>query len=350
MDLLPLIGRAINESASDIHLRDGAPPRLRINGELYDVKNMLPSEQELKAFFYQYLTSSQIEKFEQDNDIDFAFNAADDCRLRGNLFRQQERFCAVLRLIPKRIPSLEELELPESCVRLCELTKGLILVTGPTGSGKSTTLATMINFINSRRRCHILTVEDPVEYVYQPNLATITQREVSHDTKDFQTALRHAFRQDPDVVLVGEMRDYETMSTAISLAETGHLTFSTLHTGEASQTINRIIDTFPARQQTQVRMQLSISLAGIISQQLLREEEKNQRVAAREVLICTRAVRNLIREGKIPQIYSAMQTGSDEGMITMLSSLGELYRNGRISYEAALAASFDKKEFITKYG
>jgi twitching motility protein PilT len=350
MALLPLIGRAISENASDIHLRDGSPPRLRINGELYDVKNLLPTEQELKDFFYPFLSAKQIEQFERSNDIDFAFNADEHCRLRGNLFRQQERFCASLRLIPSAIPSIEEIELPEPCVRLCALNKGLILVTGPTGSGKSTTLAVMINHINSRRRCHILTVEDPIEYIYQPGLATITQREVGRDTNDFQSALRHAFRQDPDVVLVGEMRDYETMSTAISLAETGHLTLSTLHTGEASQTINRIIDTFPARQQTQVRMQLSISLAGIVSQQLLKEEEKNRRVAAREVLVCTRAVRNLIREGKIPQIYSAMQTGADDGMITMLNSLGELYRAGRISYEAALAASFDKKEFITKYG
>ncbi|MBN1517488.1 type IV pilus twitching motility protein PilT [Candidatus Sumerlaeota bacterium] len=350
MDLTPLIERAMMESASDIHLREGYAPRLRIDGELYDVKNLKPTKEDLRKFIYPMLGEFQIKHFEENLELDFAYGLGQYGRLRGNLFQEQNRFCAVLRLLPNIIPSLQDIGMPKSCVKFCDLQKGLVLVTGPTGSGKSTTLAAMINEINKHRRCHIQTVEDPIEFVYAQQMATITQREVGRDTKDFAAALRHSVRQDPDVVLIGEMRDQETMKVTITLAETGHLALSTLHTGEASQTINRIIDNFDPHQQNQVRFQLSMTLEGIISQLLIRTQNGRGRIAAREVLVCTRAVKNLIREGKIPQIYSAMQTGQDEGMITMINSLGDLFQKGIISYEDALHAAFDKKEFVAKYG
>lgn len=350
MSILDLVRRAVDENASDLHLRSGQRPRLRVDGELYIVEDASPTDEEIRQFLYDMLSKEQIARFERTRELDFAYRIPDLCRMRVNLYIQRGQFCASLRIIPNRIPTMEEIYLPPACYEFVKLNKGLVLVTGPTGSGKSTTLAAMLDYINSTRRCHILTIEDPIEYEYTDKVATVSQREVNMDTGSFAAALRHAFRQDPDVVMIGEMRDLETMQAAITLAETGHLTFSTLHTGEASQTIHRIIDSFPPHQQTQVRMQLAMSLEGIISQVLLPLKGQKGRIAAREVLVCTRGVKNLIREGKIPQIATAMQTGTEEGMITMDAALVDYYQKGLISYETAYGAAFDKKAFAERAG
>ena len=350
MNIPELVRWAVEQNASDVHLRSGHKPRVRIDGELLVAEHLQPTPEEMQTFLYDMLTKVQITKFEETRELDFSHAVPDLCRMRVNLFVQRGQFCASLRLIPNHIPTMEEIYLPPACYEFVKLNKGLVLVTGPTGCGKSTTLAAMINHINNTRRGHILTIEDPIEYVFTEKKATVSQREVNMDTLSFLGALRHSFRQDPDVVMIGEMRDLETMQAAITLAETGHLAFSTLHTGEASQTVHRIIDSFPPHQQTQVRMQLAMSLEGILSQVLLPLANQKGRVAAREVLVCTRAVKNLIREGKIPQIASAMQTGTDAGMITMDSSLVDYYRKGLISRETALQAAFDKREFANRIG
>ncbi|MCX8035670.1 MAG: type IV pilus twitching motility protein PilT [Candidatus Sumerlaeia bacterium] len=350
MSVQKLVERAVEQNASDLHLRAGEVPRLRIDGELAAVEHAQVSETDMRDFLYAMLTKEQIEKFERTHELDYSFTVEDLCRLRINLFVQRGQFCASLRVIPNHIPSMEEIYLPPACYEFVKCHKGLVLVTGPTGSGKSTSLAAMLDHINATRHCHILTIEDPIEFVYTNKLATVSQREVSQDTGSFAAALRHSFRQDPDVVMIGEMRDLETMQAAITLAETGHLTFSTLHTGEASQTIHRIIDSFPPHQQTQVRMQLAMSLEGIISQTLVPLRGQKGRIAAREVLVCTRGVKNLIREGKIPQIASAMQTGAEEGMITMDAALTDYVQKGLITYDVALAASFDKRAFAERFG
>jgi twitching motility protein PilT len=348
--IVGLVRAAVGEGASDIHLRAGARPRLRIDGNLYPLEGAPISEQELSAFLQKFINPAQLARFEITSDLDVAADVEGIARVRCNLYMEQGRLSCALRLIAESVPSMEEIYLPSVCYSFTELSAGLILVTGPTGSGKSTTLAAMIDHINARRRCHILTLEDPIEYVFKEKLAQISQREVSRDTMDFSSALRHAFRQDPDVVMIGEMRDLETMQAAITLAETGHLTFSTLHTNDASSTINRIIDSFPPHQQAQVRAQLATSLQGIISQKLVPMMDRRGRVAAREILVCTRAIRNLLREGKVPQIYSAIQTGAEDGMMTMNYSLGELCLRGIIGYEVALAHAPDRKDFLTKYG
>jgi twitching motility protein PilT len=323
---------------------------LRIDGDLYPLDGAPITDQELRSFVFGLLTPVQISRFEQKNDLDVAADVEGIVRVRANLYMEQGRLSCALRLVAESVPTMEEVYLPSVCHGFTELSAGLILVTGPTGSGKSTTLAAMIDHINARRRCHILTLEDPVEYVFQEKLAQVSQREVGTDTEDFSSGLRHAFRQDPDVVMIGEMRDLETMQAAITLAETGHLTISTLHTNDSSSTINRIIDSFPPHQQAQVRAQLATSLQGIISQKLVPMLDRRGRVAAREVLVCTRGVRNLLREGKVPQIYSAIQTGAEDGMMTMNYSLGELCVRGIIGYDVALAHAPDRKDFLSKYG
>jgi twitching motility protein PilT len=348
--IVGLVRAAVGERASDIHMRAGARPRLRIDGELYPLEGAVLTEQELRGFLYSLLTPDQIARFEKSRDLDVAADVDGIARIRANLFVEQGQLACALRLITESVPSMEEIYLPSVCYGFVELAAGLILVTGPTGSGKSTTLAAMIDHINAHRRCHILTLEDPVEYLFQEKLAQVSQREVGQDTEDFASALRHAFRQDPDVVMIGEMRDLETMQAAITLAETGHLTFSTLHTNDAASTLNRIIDSFPPHQQAQVRAQLATSLQGIISQKLVPMIDRRGRVAAREVLVCTRGIRNLLREGKVPQIYSAIQTGAEDGMMTMNYSLGELCIRGVISYDIALAHAPDRKDFLAKYG
>ena len=350
MPINKLLRKAVTEKASDLHLRTDNPPRVRIDGQLYDISGYVPTDSDLRSFFNQILSEEQVKEFESTLELDFAHSFPEICRVRVNLFIQRGKFTSAIRILPDVIPSMEEVNLPKACYNFVNLNKGLILVTGPSGSGKSTTLAAMIDFINAHRRCHILTIEDPIEFVFKDRLATISQREVGLDTRSFVASLRHALRQDPDVIMIGEMRDLETMHAAITLAETGHLTFSTLHTVDAAQTINRIIDSFPPHQQSQIRAQLSITLEGIISQRLVPLKGKRGRIAAHEVLVCTSGVKNLVREGKIPQITSAIQTGLEDGMITMNSTLGKMYKQGIISYEEALATAFDQKGFSAKYG
>lgn len=350
MRFTEFVRAAVQEGASDLHFRAGQSPRVRIDGELYKLGEDWITADELRRFLESILTEQQVERFERTHELDFAYSLTGVTRMRINLYVQQGRVCASIRLIPERIPTMEEIYLPRVVYDFVSLPAGLILVTGPTGCGKSTTLAAMLEQINRHRRCHILTIEDPIEYVYEEKLAMISQREMNLDTAGYHAALRHSFRQDPDVILIGEMRDLETMQAAITLAETGHLTFSTLHTAEAAQTIHRIIDSFPPHQQAQVRAQLAVSLHGIISQKLVPLKDRRGRVAAREILVCNRAVRNLLREGKVPMIFSAMQTGLEEGMITFNHSLGELYRRGLIAYETAMIHSPDRAEFAKKYG
>ena len=345
-----LIRQAIEEGASDVHLRSSSPPRLRIDGDLFQVRGFTPSEDTMWRFFQGMLNQDQIQCFERCKELDFSFSLIGVCRMRINLFIERGDFRAAVRIIPENIPSMEEIQLPEPCQRLVRLGRGLVLVTGPTGSGKSTTLAAMINHINATRRCHILTIEDPIEYHYEDKRALVSQRELDVDTRTLPAALRHSFRQDPDVVLLGEMRDAETMTTAITLAETGHLTFSTLHTSNCTQTITRIIDSFPPHQHDQIRAQLSLSLEAVISQRLLKVKGRRGRVAAREVMICNRAIRNLIREGKYNQIYSAIQTGTEEGMVTLDTALGKLVTEGQVDYKVAHEEASDPRDFSTKYG
>jgi twitching motility protein PilT len=345
-----LIRTAWNDQASDIHLRQDEAAILRLDGVLTPQTEIVTPYQEIREFIDPMLRDAQKEEFERTKELDFSCEVPNLCRLRINLFVQRHRLCVAIRLLPERIPDMAELYLPKACSYFCSLHKGLVLVTGPTGSGKSTTLAAMLNHINATRSCHILTIEDPIEFIYTNDKAMISQREVGSDTQGFGAALRHAFRQDPDVVLLGEMRDLETMQTAITLAETGHLTFSTLHTGEAGQTVSRIVDSFPPHQQEMVRMQLAGSLSGIVSQQLLPLKGQKGRVAAREVLVVTRGVANLIRENKLEQVTTAIQTGSGDMMFTMNHSLGHLYQNGFIDYEVALQAAFDRKDFRSKFG
>jgi twitching motility protein PilT len=348
--LFKALKTAWEEQASDVHFRQDEPMVFRVDGALLPMPKLVPNIKEIQDFIHPLLREDQKRRFEETNELDFAFEVPKLCRFRVNLFIQRQRLSVAVRLLPHRIPTMEELYLPKACSHFCSLQKGLALVTGPTGSGKSTTLAAMLNHVNQNRPCHIITIEDPIEYVYSNEKAMISQREVGADSTDFPSALRHAFRQDPDVVLIGEMRDLETMRTAITLAETGHLTFSTLHTGEAAQTVSRIVDSFPPHQQEMVRMQLAGSLAGIVSQQLLPLSGQKGRVAAREVLVNTRGVANLIRENKLEQITTAIQTGSTDMMFTMNHSLGHLFQNGFIDYEVAYQAAFDRKDFRAKYG
>lgn len=341
--------QAIESNSSDLHLRADSPPRIRIDGELRLVKGIIPTEAMMMNFFEKMLTAEQFKNFDRYMELDFSHEIPNTCRLRVNLYKERGKFCSAIRIIPHKIPSMAEIDLPKACQTLTSLDKGLVLVTGPTGSGKSTTLAAMINHISTTRRVHILTVEDPIEYSYEDSLALVTQRELDTDTRAFTSALRHSFRQDPDVVMIGEMRDLETMQTAITLAETGHLTFSTLHTGDASQTISRIVDAFPPHQQNQIRLQLSNSLEAVISQRLLPTQSRKGRIAAREIMICNRAIKNLIRENKLNQLVSAIQTGIEDGMVTMNASLADLVKRGLVDYDIARVSSDDAREFAAKF-
>jgi twitching motility protein PilT len=346
--LMMLIRQAVDEAASDVHLRADSPPRLRIDGELYQIKGFVPSEDILKRFCQRMLKHEQLAEFENTNELDFSYSLEGICRIRVNLYMERGNFCSSIRLIPRQIPTMEDIMLPRACDRLVKLQKGLVLVTGPTGSGKSTTLAAMINYINKKRRCHILTIEDPIEYYYEDHKALVSQRELDLDTRTFSDALRHSFRQDPDVILLGEMRDAETIQTAITLAETGHLTFSTLHTSDCTQTITRIIDAFPPHQQDQIRSQLALSLEAVIAQRLLKKKGSKGRIAVRELMICNRAIRNLIREAKYNQLCSGIQTGTDEGMITMETSIAHLLDRGLIDYDTALESAPEIGDPISK--
>jgi twitching motility protein PilT len=293
---------------------------------------------------YDILRDDQIQRFESEWELDFSYSLSKIARFRCNIYRDRGNVAGAFRLIPARIPTIRELNLPPILEDITRKPRGLVLVTGPTGSGKSTTLAAMIGVINSERSCHIITIEDPIEYLHPHKMSIINQREVGHDTKSFAAALRSALREDPDVILVGEMRDLETMSTAITAAETGHLVFATLHTNNAAQTVERIIDVFPTSQQDQVRVQLANTLVAVISQQLLPRADGPGRVPACEVMICTPAIRNLIREMKFHQIPSIIQTSGEIGMQTMDQSLRDLYNRGLITYEEAMSRAINPDE------
>ena len=334
--LRELLARLNERGGSDLHVTAGSPPRFRINGKLADVTETPLSPAESKQLVYGILTPEQIAAFERDLELDFSLDNQGSGRFRVNVFFQCGAVGAVLRCIPARIRSFEELGLPvEICQALCSLPKGPILVTGATGSGKTTTLAAMVDFINSTRASHIVTVEDPIEYMHMNKLSHVDQREVGQDTKDFGRALRSVLRQDPDVVLIGEMRDLETIESALIISETGHLTFATLHTSDAVQTVNRIVDVFPSYQQQQIKTQLSFTLQAVISQELADAVDGGQTLAV-EILIANSAVKALIRESKSHQIYSVIQTNQRMGMRTMNQSLARLVLEGRISPDVAL--------------
>lgn len=344
MTSLPtLIALARQNQCSDLHLTPGLPPVFRLIGRL-EYSDIAVTPEETEALILSMTDDSQRAALDRGEDLDFTYVTPDGSRQRVNIYRQREQLCAAIRIINTDIPTLEQLGMPPVLQRLAGQPRGLVLVTGPTGSGKSTTLAAMIDYISARRRCHILTIEDPIEYLYPHKQAMIHQRELGSDVSSFAGALRSAMREDPDVILVGEMRDYETISAAVTAAETGHLVLSTLHTTGAAKTIDRIIDVFPTHSQGQIRTQLSGVLRGIITQQLLPDTTGSGRVAALEVLIGTDAVLSLIRDNKCHQLGSAMQTGARDGMQTLNVGLADLVRSGRITREAAMDASSDPRD------
>ena len=348
MNLPDLLKSTLELGGSDLHLSMGSPPQVRVDGHLrrLDLPELTPDG--IKALAYSVLTDVQKKKFEETWELDLAFGLRGVGRFRCNVFNQKGSVGAVFRLIPEKIRPLEELGLPAVLSELADRPRGLVLVTGPTGSGKSTTLAAMVDRINLSKKAHILTIEDPIEYLHQHKTALVNQRELHADTQSFSMALRAALREDPDVVLVGELRDLETMEAALKLAETGHLTMATLHTNSAAQTITRLIDAFPAHQQSQIRTQLSLVLEGIVCQALLPKASGQGRVAALEILIATPAIRNLIRDDKIHQIYGTMQTGQEKlGMQTMNQALARLVDRRVITRDAALATSSHRDELIT---
>ncbi|MGI5883313.1 MAG: type IV pilus twitching motility protein PilT [Dethiobacteria bacterium] len=327
IDIYHFLDKAVQRNASDLHLTAGARPTLRIDGELVSLEDYVLKPEDTRRLAGQILTDEQASLFAERGELDFSYGNAELGSFRVNIYRQRGSTGLAMRVVSKLIPSLDSLGLPETVSTLARRSQGLILVTGPAGSGKSTTIAAMIDLINEERACHIVTLEDPIEYLHTNKKSIINQREIGRDSRSFPGALRAALRQDPDVIMVGEMRDLETISIAITAAETGHLVLATLHTASAPQTVERIIDAFPPNQQQQVRIQLSSTLAGVISQRLLRRKGGGGRLAALEILISTLAVRNLIRERKLHQIYSAMQTGGRFGMQTMDKALQELYKN-----------------------
>jgi twitching motility protein PilT len=341
-----LLKRMVDTGGSDLHITTNSPPRIRIHGELKPLDDVPPlGPADTKQLAYSILTDTQKHRFEEDLELDFSFGIKNIARFRGNLFNQRGAVAAAFRMIPFEIKSFEELRLPPVLKQLCEKPRGLILVTGPTGSGKTTTQATMLDSINRTRYEHIITIEDPIEFVHGNKKCLVNQREVHSDTHSFANSLRAAMREDPDVVLVGEMRDLETIESALRMAETGHLTVATLHTNSASATINRIIDVFPSHQQSQVRTQLSMVLEGILCQALLPRADGKGRVVALEILIPNPAIRNLIREDKIHQIYSAMQLGQEKfAMQTLNQSLYALYSQRLITLETALTRSSNVEE------
>jgi twitching motility protein PilT len=332
-----LLERVLDLGGSDLHLTVGVEPSVRVHGELKRLTEFpVMNGSEIRRMVFAILTQKQREKFESDLELDTSHSIPGRGRFRVNVFLQRDSVGAVLRTIPYEITPLEQLGLPASVAQFAELPRGLVLVTGPTGSGKSTTLASLVDIVNRTKPLHIMTVEDPIEFLHDHKMATVNQREVGEDTHSFAQALKHVLRQDPDVILVGEMRDLETIHTAITAAETGHLVFGTLHTQDAPQSVDRVIDVFPAHQQQQVRVQLAAALQGVVTQQLVTATDGRRRVCATEVLVATPAVRNMIREGKTHQIYSAMQAGGKYGMQTMDQSLADHVRSGAITMKTAI--------------
>ncbi len=345
MDMAELLQYSLQYGASDIHLTVGQPPMLRISGKLLPSGYDKLTGDETKSLVYSILTDEQKAKFEEDKELDFSIGIPNVSRFRVNVFVQKGSVAAVMRTIGNRIPTAEELGLVESICNLARLPRGMVLVTGPTGSGKSTTLASMINLINEEKEHHIITIEDPIEVVHPHKRCTVNQRELGSDTHSFARALKGMMREDPDVILVGEMRDLETIAAALTLAETGHLLFSTLHTQDAAQTVDRIIDVFPPYQQEQIRIMVSTALKGVVSQVLIPRADGQGRAAAREVMIVTPAIAAILREGKTHQIYSAIQTGGQHGMVTMDQSLAKLVKDGIVTPEDAMAKASNIPDF-----
>jgi twitching motility protein PilT len=340
VNLHAMLVEMIERGSTDLHITAGAPPTLRIDGMLVPMDHPPLSPKETKQLAYSVLTDAQKHRFEEEKELDLSFGVKGLSRFRGNCFNQKGAVAAAFRTIPFEILGFDTLGVPPIVQSFAQKPKGLILVTGPTGSGKSTTLASLINKINEDKRLHIVTVEDPIEYLHSHKNCLVNQRELGADTLSFPRALKYVLRQDPDVILIGEMRDLETIQMALTTAETGHLTFATLHTNSAAQTINRIIDVFPPHQQPQVRAQLSLVLEGVVVQQLLAHMSGKGRVLSMEVMVPTPAIRNLVREDKVHQIYSAMQAGQElTGMQTMNQSLFRLYQQRKISLQVALGGS-----------
>lgn len=344
MDITELLGFTVKNNSSDLHVSAGLPPMIRVDGDLRKINVPALEHKDVIKIIYDIMNDKQRKEYEENLESDFSFEIPNLARFRVNAFNQSRGAAAVFRTIPSKILSLEDLKLPPVFVNMCEFPKGLVLVTGPTGSGKSTTLAAMIDYVNHNRYDHILTVEDPIEFVHESNKCLVNQREVHRDTHSFNAALRSALREDPDIILVGELRDLETIRLALTAAETGHLVFGTLHTNSATKTINRIIDVFPAGEKPMVRSMLSESLQAVIAQALLKKKGGG-RVAALEVMICNSAIRNLIREDKVAQMYSAIQTGQAKGMMTLDQHLVQLVKQDLITPNQARVVAMDKTLF-----
>ena len=345
LDINEMLEEVIKRGASDLHITVGVPPVLRVNGVLMRMDQPRLTSNDTREMVYSILTARQRETLETNLEFDLSYSVPGSARFRVNAYFQRNSVGAAFRIIPYRIKTIEELQLPMILKEFARLPRGFILVTGPTGQGKSTTLAATIDLINSSREEHIITIEDPIEFLHLHKKCIVNQREVGSDTHSFANALKYALRQDPDVLLVGEMRDLETISTALTAAETGHLVFATLHTQDAPQSIDRIIDVFPTYQQQQVRLQLASTVQAIVTQQLVPTKDGRARVPAVEVMIATSAIRNMIRDGRVHQIYSAMQSGGQLRMQTMDASLAALYRAGQITYETGLARSHNKEDY-----
>ncbi len=351
VNLRALLEEMIEKDASDLHIVAGERPKLRVDGDIGNAgtEEVLTPKDTL-SLAYSVLTESQKKRFETESELDFSFGIQNLARFRGNCFKQRGCVSLVIRQIPFNVRTFDDLGLPGVVAKLAERPRGLVLVTGPTGSGKSTTLAAMIDKVNKELKGHIITVEDPIEFIHRHQSCIVNQREVGTDTNSFAAALKYALRQDPDVVLVGEMRDLETTQAALTIAETGHLAFATLHTNSAAETINRIIDIFPAHQQSQIRAQLAFVLEGVITQTLLQKLKGRGRVMAAEIMVCTPAIRALIRDDKVHQIESSMQAGKKYGMQTLTDALYQLYMNREVAKEECLRVSSNPNEFLRMIG
>jgi twitching motility protein PilT len=351
VNLRALLEEMIEKDASDLHIVAGERPKLRVDGDIGNASTAdVLTPKDTLSLAYSVLTESQKKRFETESELDFSFGIQNLARFRGNCFKQRGCVSLVIRQIPFNVRTFEDLGLPQVVAKLAERPRGLVLVTGPTGSGKSTTLAAMIDKVNRELKGHIITVEDPIEFIHRHQACIVNQREVGTDTNSFAAALKYALRQDPDVVLVGEMRDLETTQAALTIAETGHLAFATLHTNSAAETINRIIDIFPAHQQSQIRAQLAFVLEGVVTQTLLQKATGRGRVMAAEIMICTPAIRALIRDDKVHQIESSMQAGKKYGMQTLNDSLYQLYMGREVSKEECLRVSSSPNEFLRMIG